>query len=722
MRIEMNAIYSTNRKFKRMIVNLLGILVILAIVISATGGVFAQETGPPEAIDYVVTTTDDNDDGTCDENHCSLREAINAANGHPAADIIAFDISGDPPFAIQPGSALPDIIDAVTIDGTTQPGFAGTPVIELNGTNAGESVHGLSITAGHSKVQGLVINRFTGSGIRLADGGANAIEGNFLGTDITGANALGNASDGVGIFDSADNTVDGNIISGNGESGVYIGGASSVRNVIRGNRIGTDVSGTTATGPSGLAPRALTVTTLPETCLTHPAGRDFEGFVSQSGDPLAPWSGTSVHFLGTNGSLPLGNLSSGVLLAGGASDNLIGGTDPGAGNLISGNRFDGVALFGPETTANKVQGNLIGTDADGTAALPNDAGVWIGDGALNTLVGGTDEGAGNLISGNAGGGVSINHPETTGTRVLGNYIGTTRSGDAALPNGADGVFIGASQTWIGSPDPGAGNLISGNGGSGIYFTEAAFGNFVQGNFIGTNVDGTVPLANNQGVTIAGPGTSANVIQANMIGTDVSGALPISNLGFGRVGLFNGAANNLIGGIEPGAGNFIAFNHGPGIVAILEAGSGNAFISNSVFSNGGLGIDLGQDGVTLNDPGDQDNGPNDLQNFPILARPILVDGSIRVSGALWSRPGSTYRIELFGVAACDESGYGEGETFLGFRQITTDLSGYAAFDFRLPPDISLETFFTATATDSAGSTSEFSRCVGLARIYLPLILR
>ena len=123
--------------------------------------------------------------------------------------------------------------------------------------------------------------------------------------------------------------------------------------------------------------------------------------------------------------------------------------------------------------------------------------------------------------------------------------------------------------------------------------------------------------------------------------------------------------------------------------------------------------MGGDGVTLNDARDRDSGPNGFQNFPLLSPPLLDHGSIKVGGVLSSQPNSTYRIELFGVAACDESGYGEGDRFLGSLQVSTGPSGGVPFVFELPPDFPLDHFVSATATDASGSTSEFSRCAGPA---------
>lgn len=141
---------------------------------------------------FTVTNTNDAGAG-------SLRQAILNANASAGTDLIDFNIPGTGPHTIQPNSALPTITDPVVIDGTTEPDFAGTPIIELDGTNAGE-VDGLVITAGNSTVRGLVINRFLeANGIFLQTNGGNVIEGNFIGTDVTGTTVLPNTGV-AGVF------------------------------------------------------------------------------------------------------------------------------------------------------------------------------------------------------------------------------------------------------------------------------------------------------------------------------------------------------------------------------------------------------------------------------------------------------------------------------------------------------------------------------------------
>jgi CSLREA domain-containing protein len=267
---------------------------------------------------FTVIADDDLDDGTCDAVHCSLREAINAANGNAGTDTIAFSIAGTGTHTIQPAAPLPTITDAVVIDGTTEPDFRFGPVVELDGLNAGAGTVGIDITAGNSTVRGMSIYRF-GDGIRLASNGSNLIEGNIIGADVDLIKCLGNTNTGVLVISSS-NQVGGtasgqpNTIVCNGADGIYIGGVSG--NVLEGNSIGTD-----------------------------PGGGD-----------------------------DLGNGRDGVRLEE-AADNTVGGVAQMNGNLIAFNEAAGISLLGTGATGNTIQENLITANAsDGVVLLPT-AGV-----------------------------------------------------------------------------------------------------------------------------------------------------------------------------------------------------------------------------------------------------------------------------------------------------------------------------------------------------------
>src|SRR5262245_2021302 len=192
---------------------------------------------------FVVTNTGDSGAG-------SLRQAILDANAHLGADSIIFNIPGSGSHTITPSTALPTISDPVTIDGSTQPGFTGSPIIELDGSRAGANVDGLRITAGNSVVSGLVINRFSSDGVELSVNGGNIVQGSYIGTDLTGTVDLGNAFRGLNIT-SSNNTIGGttaaarNVISGNDNTGIIMG-AGTTGNLVQGNFIGTNAAGTEA--------------------------------------------------------------------------------------------------------------------------------------------------------------------------------------------------------------------------------------------------------------------------------------------------------------------------------------------------------------------------------------------------------------------------------------------------------------------------------------------
>ncbi|MBM4466484.1 MAG: CSLREA domain-containing protein [Chloroflexi bacterium] len=325
---------------------------------------------------YVVNTTDDANDGTCDSTHCSLREALFAANACPHPNTIAFDIPDcEGVCTLRPHSPLPALTDdGTTIDGTTQTIHRGDsnpagPEIEIDGTKAG-IVAGFRIESANNVIKGLVINRFVAQGILLSGSGAfgNSISGNYIGTNAAGTSGLGNGREGIHIAGGAhDNTIGGttpgdkNVVSGNGLSGVGI--SDAYHNRVIGNYIGTDGSGAVA----------------------------------------------------------LGNGRSGVFISSGAQGNIVGGTASGEGNVISGNDYVGVYIYGRGTVSNTIAGNYVGTDATGRAASGNQHhGVYIGEplgGAQGNTIG-----PGNVIAHNGGSGIVVDGPDTTRNKITANSI------------------------------------------------------------------------------------------------------------------------------------------------------------------------------------------------------------------------------------------------------------------------------------------------------------
>ena len=397
------------------------------------------------------------------------------------------------------------------------------------------------------------------------------------------------------------------------------------------------------------------------------------------------------NFIGTDptGTQDLGNGFDGVLVT--SSNNRIGGAANAAQNVISGNGRDGVSVAGQGATDNIIINNHIGTDADAGEDLGNTGdGVFVA--SSDTIVGGNDQntgngagqddgtalGEGNIISGNDAHGVLVENSSAEGTKVLGNHIGVDRNGNRDLGNGLDGVRVSnAPQVGIGGATDGLGNTISKNGQHGVEIvgTSSTFVK-VQGNRIGTDYIARNDLGNAEsGVSVETSG--------NFIGTDANG--------------FNDASE----------GNVISGNDNHGVQIVGASATGNRILRNSIFGNGnpgGLGIDLNNDGVTLNDnrARDRDTGPNLLQNFPVLSSA----STTQIKGALKSRPRRTFTIQFFSNPAPNfPTLFGEGQTFLGETTVRTNRKGKASFTFTTA--VSAGEFVTATATDSGGNTSEFS---------------
>jgi hypothetical protein len=602
------------------------------------------------AATYTVTNTDDSGAG-------SLRQAILDANANAGLDTIDFSIPGAVVHTITPASALPTITDPVVIDGYTQPGSSPNTlavgddaVLEIELDGAGANFNGITVTAGGSTIQGLVVSGFSANAqaILLLTNGGNTVRGCFVGTNAAGSGANGSLG-GIGIG-SPDNTIGGptpaarNLISGNPGSGYYaaivISGAAASGNVVQGNYIGTDSTGMTAI-PNG------------------------QGIFNI-----------------------------------GAPDNTFGGlaTPPGTppGNVISGNGGE-IEISAATATGNIVQGNLIGTNAIGTASLSGPgAGIVIGQngGANNNLIGGTATGARNVISGNSPFGIYLasGYVLSFANTIQGNYIGPDITGTIALSPNQTGIFFnGADHNQIGGAAPGAGNLISGNGSGHSYpaielFAGPAAGNVFQGNLIGTQADGVTALGNEGGGI-----RLDNAIAQTIIG----GVGP----GEGNVIAFNGLPGQGTSGVTVNA-----FNGSGNTIR------GNSIHDN--LGQYGLGIDLSGNGVTPNDSGDGDTGANDVQNFPIVSSVtnLAPQAGTRIQGVLHSTPSTTYDLDFYSNPACSNfpREFLQGETYLGSSQVTTDGSGTGAFDVMLPVSVETGARISATATDPSGSTSEFSQ--------------
>ena len=594
-----------------------------------------------------------------------------------------------------------------------------------------------------------VISGNTYRGVVLGDGArGNVVAGNFIGVTAAGTAALPNQA-GIYVL-GTENMIGGtavgagNVISGNTYQGVFIGDLGSDGNVVAGNLIGLNAAGTAAVA-NGYAGVQIAggvqnnlIGGMTAGARNVISGNSNQGILISSDGTPTKNNIIAGNFIGLNsgGAAAIPNAFAGIEISGGSRSNTVGGTAPGAGNVISGNTSQGVFIRGTGTISNVVAGNFIGLNAAGTAAVANGfSGIEIGGGAQINSVGGTTAAARNVISGNAIQGAYLNGAGTNNNSVLGNYIGTNPAGTAAVPNAGDGVEIwnGPTGSVVGGTAPGAGNVISGNANRNVLII-AANNNTVAGNFIGLNAAGTAALVNggpgvqmwggasgntiggtsggrnfisgntNEGLTISDSGTNANIIVGNSIGLAPGGAI-VANSGNG-ISIFGGPQNNVIGGSTVGAANSISGNNGAGI-AIYNASTGNRISGNSITGNGnsGLGIDFWNDGVTGNDANDGDTGPNNLQNFPVLNSAVLGTGTT-ISWTLNSTPNTTFRVEFFANASND----GEGQTFIGAASVSTIASGNPAvtpISTTLPAIVPANYYITATATDAAGNTSEFS---------------
>lgn len=605
---------------------------------------------------------------TADSGPGSLRQAIVDANAHAGADEIRFVLGAV--RTIQPLSELPPITGPTHVNGASQPGWAGLPLVELSGASAGAAT-GLRVAAAGSVVRGLVVNRFGRDGIAI-ESGSVTVTGCWVGIDLTGMQVRANGGDGI-VVSSADGAAriggttaaERNVVSGNAGSGVKISKGSYSK--VLGNFVGTDRTGTGAIGNGHAGVRVAS----PGNRIGDPvsgSGNVVSG--NRNGIDLDSDANVVVANrvgLDANGTSGIANTDSGIRVFGPA--NVVG--LPGLGNVVSGNGSKGVYL-GVGANGSVVRGNRIGTDAAGAVAIGNQS-SGVESYASDAVIGGAGPGDGNLVSGNRDG-VEISLPASR-VAVLGNVIGLNAAGTGLLPNGS-GVRVFSDANVIGRP--GAGNVISGNSSTGIVLSTAH--------------------------------ATDNVVQANLIGVAADGvtARPSSPIGIRIIDGFD----NLIGGTAPGEGNTIAYQTLYGIDVF--SGDGNTLVGNSIFLNKLLPIATEPDvGPIVNDAGDGDLGANRRQNFPELASATAQAGSVSVSGRLRSAPDTDYRIEIFGDSTCAPSGFGQPRAYLGFVPVKTDAAGTAIIGGSVPA-LAGTAFVSATATDLLrGDTSKVSPCVATA---------
>ncbi len=661
---------------------------------------------------FTVNTTADSGAG-------SLRQAITDSNATPGSNTIDFGIGAvGSQQTIALASPLPAIADPVLIDGWSQggSGYDSAPLIGIDGSGAGSGSHALLLSTGSdgSTIRGLDIDNFVGGvGIGIASTD-NSVEGSYLGIDLAGqatgslmsqgiaiqvgsntiggtaagqGNVVANAGYGIGIGGGSDNLIQGNLIGtdptgtvgvivgyglivGGGTNGNTIGGTvagagnlitDSVNdnvvldgsdNLFEGNRVGTDITGTTSLTSS--ATESWEISGSGNTVGGTAAGAG--NLISGNGGGLAITGSDNLvegNFVGTNaaGTAALANGSNGVAIDSGASGNTIGGTITGAGNLISGNGDNGVLVL--DASGNLIAGNLIGTDKTGSISLGNDYNGIELDSSSNDTVGGTTAAARNVIS--ASGEFNVYLLGSSDETVQGNDIGTDATGAFALDTStyAGMEILSSSDNLIGGTAAGAGNVVSGNG-LGILVADyddvnadTTVGNTIQGNLIGLNAGGTAAIPNgNVGIVIEFAEDTEVGGTAAGAGNVIAGTTAISAPGSDYPAGSNGAGIFLEG---PTPGTIIQDNrigtNESGTAAVPNQGSGVFLQTSTATISGNEIAGNGYDGITVQG----DGTPNGLSG-------------------LWTADGTTF------------DGYGLDGTLLGGATYAPGLSGQAfSFD-------------------------------------------
>ena len=538
------------------------------------------------------------------------------------------------------------------------------PVI-INGTTQTGSVGGIELN--FAALPG------TDAGIIIENAGG--------GSEIRGLVINSCKGNGIRIFGSSNNTIAGN----------YIGTdrLGTTCNASLGNLVGIRIEGT-ASNPSngnvigGTPPGNRNIISASRN-ISDGIQMESRNGATSNNTIRGNYIGTDVNGAGTS----CGNSRDGIQMFGAhpVANNVI------AENVISGNASQGIWLSGAGTIGTVIRGNKIGTNAAGTgSSIPNVvAGVTLESGTNNNVVGGTTTQDRNLISGNANG-IQLNNASSN--LIQGNHIGTNVNGDAALPNTGQGIVVygGGSNNTIGGTAAGAGNVISGN-------------------------------SSGRGIEIRDPGANGNIVQGNKIGTNAAGMGRVPNqIG---VSIAFGPDNNIIGGTAANEGNLIAYNTTDGM-HLVQTGDptlNNSILGNAFHSNGSLGIDLNDDGVTSNDGGDGDSGPNDLLNFPLLTAAIHSAGTLTTHFKLDvpAGVGEWYRIEFF------RDPFGAAPpVFAGSLDVNKTTAGSSSHTHMFPG--SPGDVITATTTHCTNgppcttfaSTSEFSAALNVATTEVTLL--
>jgi len=701
----------------------------------------------------VNSTGDDVDvnpgDGICEtavgNGICTLRAALGETNALAGLDGIFFDIGGGGVQTIQPLSNTSlESTGPVILDATTQPGYTGTPLIELDG-QLNNSNHGLELSGGESIIQGFSVINFEGAsrnGIML-NSDNNIIQSNYIGTDHTGVSLAEGNTSGITITDGAthnliggDSPNDRNIIVKNDNGILLVQNANN--NTITGNYIGVAADGTTGMGNTDYGVWLRGIGDAISNTVIGGAIIGERNLIANNGmRDIDIWYGDSTviqgNYIGVNvtgnASLTAASNIYLILTNSNTQNTLV------RDNLVSGGDNFGISIGGDNA---EIYGNYLGVNAAGDTLINswgNHSAIEIAITADNTKIGSpllADRNIANsssLIVGIYG----------TNTTIQNNYLGLNANGESigaghiyAISNSGTNTLIGGSSLL------GEGNVLAGKSGSdGVLQLNAA--TIVKGNLIGTNALGTVAVGSSKGIdiessgnVIGGPnpgdgnlisghdsgifvngGDINNIIQGNLIGTDLSGTGSIPN-GVGI--LFGDTRNNIVGGTAVGEANTVAYNNTDGISFWVGGGTnlGNKISANRIHHNGTQGIDLNINGIDVNDNLDPDTGANNLQNYPIITNGVMngTFDTVTIDSTFNSLPNETFDIEFF--ATYLGNGNNQGEIYLGTTQVTTDAAGdTGAIQVAYPFSPSNLFTITATATlnkpgDTAdGSTSEFS---------------
>ena len=497
-------------------------------------------------------------------------------------------------------------------------------------------------------VRGLQIAAFDGHGILIEGPGGNVIAANYLGVDVCGRRA--------------DRRRERRRRSGSR------------------NRPATRIGGTHRHHPGGACTGDCNVIVGRHASAAVAAIGIYGG--AGSGSTTATGNQVLGNHIGTNaaGTVGMASLSAFGVLAFHAQGTIVGDGTPAGRNVISGNNT-GLILTSNNVS---VRGNYIGTTADGSAGILNPFST-INNANSGILLNG-DNGIveGNLVSGNGNGAaMAIQLANANSNTISGNIIGLNAQGTAAVPNGF-GVFLGAftGQNTVGGATAASRNVISGNTQHGVFLQTSRRQQHDRRQLHRPERRGH-PGPRKPGERRPGrrrahqhhrrgtarpaqrhlrqlgrrrfdPGSTAtgNIVRNNYIGTDSSGGSNVGN-GIG-VRIVDARGNEIAGAPDF---NLIKGNLSHGVSVEGASAIGNQIANNQIFDNGGLGIDLGGDGVTANDATDADTGPNGLQNFPVLT--AVSPTSVTVT--LQSTPNANFAVQLFSNAACDASGNGEGQT-------------------------------------------------------------